>query len=94
MVNIDFTSCIYIHVEVLIAGEKVRVATQSQKFNCTKGAGASTIAQFKNCATVAAQIDNLRANFKMRSQIDNNFQNALHDLQIGQIVKTRGTYIY
>ena len=55
---------------------------------CTKGAGTSTIAQFKNYATAAVQIDNLRANFKMYSQIEN----VLCDLQIAQIVKMRGTY--
>ena len=55
---------------------------------CTKGAGTSTIAQFKSCATATAQIDNLRANFKMYSQIEN----VLCDLQIAQIVKMRGTY--
>ena len=36
---------------------------------------------------------NALRNFKMRSQIDN-LQTALRDLQIAQIVKTRGTCMY
>ena len=49
-------------------------------------------AQFKNCATAFAQIDNLRDNLKMRTQIGN-LQIALRNLQNAQIGKMRGTYI-